>query len=103
MSAPVPALPWVDPRTLVHHVGLWKGEFVPPWEWRKGERLQSVSTPESTTGCLIKGNISGNGERIFHSPGAPHYERTKINTAKGERWFCTEAEAVSAGWRKARR
>ena len=37
--------------------------------WRKGERLQSVSTPESGNGCAIKGNISSKGERIFHSPG----------------------------------
>jgi endonuclease YncB( thermonuclease family) len=31
--------------------GIWRGEFVPPWEWRKGKRLQAVSTPESVTGC----------------------------------------------------
>jgi hypothetical protein len=36
-------------------------------------------------------------------PGAQHYDRTKISPAKGERWFCTEAEAVAAGWRKAKR
>ena len=84
-------------------VGLWRGEFVPPWEWRRGKRLQAVSTPESGNGCAIKGNISSKGERIFHSPGDQHYDRTKINTARGERWFCSEAEAVAAGWRKAKR
>ena len=84
-------------------VGLWRGEFVPPWEWWQGKRLQAVSTPERAIGCLIKGNISSKGKRIYHSPGVQHYERTKINTANGERWFCTEAEAVAAGWRKAKR
>jgi len=24
--------------------------------------------------------------------------RTRINKVKGERWFCTEAEALAAGW-----
>ena len=80
--------------------GLWRGEFVPPWEWRRGKRIQADAVPN---GCAIKGNISSKGERIYHSPGAQHYDRTKINTEKGERWFCTEADAVAAGWRKAKR
>jgi endonuclease YncB( thermonuclease family) len=84
-------------------VGLWRGEFVPPWDWRQGERLQAATAPENATGCLIKGNTSSSGERIFHVPGAQHYEETKISEQKGERWFCTEAEAVAAGWRKAKR
>ena len=25
--------------------GLWTGEFVPPWNWRKGERLTTTSRP----------------------------------------------------------
>ena len=69
----------------------------------RGERLQALSTPESATGCLIKGNISSKGESIYHVPGDQHYDRTKIRTSKGERWFCSEAEAVAAGWRKAER
>jgi hypothetical protein len=51
--------------------------------------------------CNIKGNISGNG-RIYHRPGNRDYERTVINEAQGERWFCSEAEARAAGWRAAR-
>ncbi len=43
------------------------------------------------------------GERIYHVPGGAYYNRTRINTAKGERWFCTEEEALAAGWRKSRR
>jgi len=48
--------------------------------------------------CRIKGNISDRG-RIYHLPGSESYDRTKIDTARGERWFCTEAEARAAGWR----
>jgi hypothetical protein len=56
----------------------------------------------TATGCVIKGNISINtGERIFHVPGQSYYDETIITPAKGERWFCTEAEARAAGWRKA--
>ena len=30
---------------------------------------------------------------------SPWYERTKLSSEKGERWFCTEREALDAGWR----
>ncbi|MBC7281131.1 hypothetical protein [Hoeflea sp.] len=54
--------------------------------------------------CVIKGNISINsGERIYHVPGQEDYEATRIRSEYGERWFCTEAEARAAGWRKAGR
>ncbi|HPQ72164.1 MAG TPA: thermonuclease family protein, partial [bacterium] len=43
------------------------------------------------------------GDRIYHVPGQEHYEITRINESRGERWFCTEEEAIKAGWRKAKR
>lgn len=50
--------------------------------------------------CLIKGNINQKKEKIYHTPwSSPHYKRTKIDTGKGERWFCTESDARRAGWR----
>jgi len=52
---------------------------------------------------MIKGNISTKNARIFHVPGQQDYEKTRINTAKGERWFCSAAEARAAGWRPAAR
>lgn len=51
--------------------------------------------------CRIKGNISLDGERIYHVPGGEWYDKTRIDTSKGERWFCSEAEAREAGWRRA--
>lgn len=57
---------------------------------------------KSPGGCLIKGNINSRGERIYHVPGSPNYDSTRIDTAKGERWFCSEAEAKAAGWRAPR-
>jgi len=54
--------------------------------------------------CNIKGNVSiGSGERIYHMPGQEYYDKTKISAQYGERWFCSEAEARAAGWRRARR
>ena len=85
--------------------GVWRGEYVAPWDWRRGQRLSQASKKEpAQTECNIKGNISTRtGERIYHVPGGQYYSRTKINTSKGERYFCSEAEARKAGWRRSKR
>ena len=62
-----------------------------------------TADPQESGGCLIKGNISSSGERIYHVPGQQNYAATVITESKGERWFCTEAEALAAGWRRAKR
>ena len=63
----------------------------------------SIAAMTGSADCRVKGNVSINGgERIYHVPGQLHYTETKIDARYGERWFCSEAEARSAGWRKSR-
>jgi len=57
---------------------------------------------EGTEDCVIKGNISSSGEKIYHVPSQRYYNQTVITTSKGERWFCNEEEAKKAGWRKSK-
>lgn len=52
--------------------------------------------------CAIKGNISSGGEKIYHMVGCAYYDKTTITESVGEKWFCSESEAESAGWRKAK-
>ncbi len=61
---------------------------------------QPTTAPTSAS-CNIKGNISSGG-KIYHLPGCSSYNQTVINEVQGERWFCTEEEAVAVGWRKAK-
>jgi len=82
-------------------VGVWQAETQPPWDYR-ANRWDRAAAAAPVEGCPIKGNINQDGERIYHTPWSPWYDRTKINKAAGEQWFCDEAEAVSAGWRPAR-
>ena len=84
--------------------GIWRGEFVPPWDWRRGRRLPGARrTAQKGSGeCRIKGNISTSGERIYHVPGGRFYDDVRITTGKGERWFCSASEARRAGWRRSR-
>ena len=81
--------------------GLWSGTFTPPWEWRERQREQAALSSGRVPGaCRIKGNVSRNGSRIYHLPGDRGYAETRIDPARGERWFCSEAEARAAGWRR---
>ncbi len=70
-----------------------------------GDICQSGDVPAAVeygaNGCSVKGNINAEGEKIYHIAGCEYYNQTVINESAGERWFCTEEEALSAGWRKA--
>jgi len=60
-----------------------------------------LGIPSPITGCNIKGKSSINSrERIYHVRGQHYYDVTKISPQYGERYFCSEAEARKAGWRK---
>jgi len=64
--------------------------------------VPAASPSEGVPGkCRIKGNIGASG-KVYHLPGTPSYEKTRIDETKGERWFCTEEEARAAGWRAPR-
>ena len=88
----------IEKAAVVTGRGIFGSEMAAPEAHRAQGRAAAV--PQGA--CVIKGNISGNG-RIYHLPGQEHYDRTGIDTARGERWFCSEAEAQAAGWRRARR
>lgn len=70
--------------------------------WAPDACAVAGATPITSTTCDIKGNINSKGEKIYHMPGQRYYDETIITPSKGERWFCSEEEAVSAGWRKAK-
>ena len=64
-------------------------------------KRQENSEPENKN-CIIKGNISEKGfGKTYLIPGCDNYNFVKIDTRKGEQYFCTEQEAMSAGFRKA--
>jgi len=85
---------------VIRGAGLHNSQFQAPAAFRQS-RTAASAAPSGN--CAIKGNISSKGERIYHSPGQRDYARTRIRTDKGERWFCSAAEARAAGWRPARR
>ncbi len=93
--------------------GLWAGTFKMPSEYRLGAApAVARSTPSAKrnapkassgdwagrarTNCNIKGNRNRRGQWIYHVPGMPYYEATRA-----EEFFCSEADARAAGYRRA--
>lgn len=81
--------------------GMWAGCAGPNASVTPSSETVTSKTPPDPS-CPIKGNISSGG-KIYHLPGGSFYDRTVIDTSAGERWFCSESEAQSAGWRKSKR
>lgn len=82
-------------------VGLWSGAGTPerPAEWR--QRLWNEARSRAPQGCPIKGKVAGRrGDTVktYHLPWSPTYMRLRVVSARGERWFCSEAEARAAGF-----
>lgn len=89
-----------EKRAYVADLGIHGFVAQSPARYRMtGGRAEQVSGD----GCRIKGNIARKGTRIYHLPGQAFYSRTWISPQKGERWFCTEAQARASGWRRAKR
>ncbi len=82
--------------------GVWSTTFTPPWDWRAEHRRESEAAKANPApgACSIKGNITRKGARLYHLPGDRGYAETRIDPARGERWFCSEAAARAAGWRR---
>lgn len=76
--------------------GIWSGEAQRPAEYRS--QLWDRAKARAPDGCPIKGRVSRRG-KVYILPWAPNYRRVRVRRSRGERWFCTESEAIAAGWR----
>lgn len=87
--------------------GIWQADTQSAWDFRAAKWQQAQAESPATDGCAIKGNVTWKGERIYHLPWSPWYANVRMESGtaqhKGKRWFCSEAEAVAAGWRPSMR
>lgn len=104
---------YAEARDLARQLGfgMWAGEFEEPAAWRAANarsapapaRAEAVERPArearytNARGCAIKGNHSRRGDFIYHLPGQRYYEVTRP-----EALFCTESEAIAAGFRRSK-
>lgn len=87
-------------------IGIWSVENYAQDDGFHPEEQESQSSSTSDTTakteqpsnvCNIKGNINSKGDKIYHTPESPYYEKTTP-----EQWFCSETEAKQAGFRAPR-
>lgn len=76
--------------------GLWAGEAERPADYRaKRWETAKKAAPDA---CPIKAVVTSEG-RVYLLPWSATYERAKVRSGRGERWFCSEDEAKAAGWK----
>ena len=78
-------------------LGIWRGDFVAPWEWRKGKG-GDVRSSDWVRRCNVKGALGPAGEAIYYVPTDEDYDQVAVDQARGERMFCSDDEARAAGW-----
>ncbi|MFV0645551.1 MAG: thermonuclease family protein [Sphingomonadaceae bacterium] len=105
-------------RAKAEKRGIWSSEMINPAEYRRSRSLPSPGLSQAMTNparvrhqpargraqpqysspqCNIKGNHSRRGEWIYHLPGMKYYDATRA-----EEYFCSEKDALRAGYRRAR-
>lgn len=91
----------VQQKAQQQEIGIWSIENYATDQGFQPEVVEQQNDEQMTANCAnptIKGNHSSSGERIYHVPGGQFYEKTKA-----EEMFCTEEEAIAAGYRKSKR
>jgi micrococcal nuclease len=83
-------------QAMMDDRGLW-GEC----DYEVSRRSQEHVEPLSEE-CVIKGNISTESfGKTYFLPECTNYNQVKVDLSRGEQYFCSEEEAVSAGFKKA--
>lgn len=67
---------------------------------QSGGTFQNNPNDDQETNLTCKGKIKGNANsHIYHVPGGAYYDSVKDNIV----WFCTEQDAINAGYHKSKR
>lgn len=82
-------------------LGIWRGSFVTPTDWRNGERLPEEVAADDQGTCDVKGVLDAGGQRIYLVPLDPGYADIRVDPTRGDRLFCSDEEARIAGWARA--
>ncbi len=76
--------------------GIWQGEALRPSEFRA--KKWAAASKASPDGCPIKGRVRRR-KKTYVLPWESNYRRVRIRKRRGEKWFCSEAEAADAGFK----
>lgn len=89
-----------EARARAEKRGFWRDDVETPWAFRT--RRAKEASASAPGGCVVKAKVLKETGRTLFVPWSPWYARATIDPAKGDRWFCSEAEAVADGWKEPR-
>lgn len=75
--------------------GVWQGDVQRPADFRAAR--WDVARREAPGGCPIKGHVVRQA-KTYVLPWEPEYRRVRVLAERGGRWFCSEEEALTAGF-----
>ena len=76
--------------------GIWRGEAERPSDFRA--KIWDEAKRRAPDGCPIKGQVTPQGKQ-YVVPGASDYARRTVQRQRGDRWFCSEQDAIAAGFK----
>lgn len=78
--------------------GIWAGAAKRPAEFR-AESWENAKA-DAPQGCPIKGKERARSQdKVYILPWSAGYDSYRVATRRGDRWFCSEEEALAAGWK----
>ena len=88
--------------TITAEVMAYKSRPIPTLTPEIHYPRNTMSPTKEKRNCNIKGNVShrNKDQKIYHCPNWKDYAKTDVNESEGDRWFCSESEALAAGFRK---
>lgn len=75
--------------------GIWQGDALRPADYRA--QRWAAASKSAPGGCPIKGQVVRKA-KVYVLPWASDYRQIRVRRQRGERWFCSEAEATNAGF-----
>lgn len=77
--------------------GFWRDQLERPWHYRR--RMQFSAGSRAPKGCAFKATVDRKGNKIYFAPWSPWYANFKVDAGRGDKWICSEARAITAGWK----
>lgn len=87
-----PTYPDTQSRAEKTGLGIWRGRFVMPWDWRAGVRLGEEVIAENK-GCPVKSIIGPNGKRTYYVPTDKNFKKITVDVTAGGRCYLSDEEA----------
>jgi len=89
----------IEQQARAKRKGFWRDTIETPWAFRQRKVKEAMTATRNAApgDCVFKAKVDG-ARRTLFTPWSPWYAEVRINEARGDRWFCTEAEAIADGW-----